>query len=427
MPPNDTLSYADRLFLGSLRSPLSRPIAQRAIQKAARLLSLAFGQSLREFRDSADPLVKAYAFGQEQGLLARILADAVDILGSRFEKLPEGRRPHYTPHQRWRILEIRRVLAFSADETAALFRVSAGTILRWEVEAGKEPGKDTVGSLLKPIPPARRYADVVRHLVQTMDRLGFKGTGTIAATLARAGWRLARETVRRYRHEPPVTPPQAEAARRLRAPQTLQARYPNHLWLVDITHVKGLFGLISFRIGAVLDAFSRMPLAVRVFRSEPKADDLARLVLSAVRRHRAPRHLVSDQGKQFTAATFERALELLGVRQRFGAIGYKGSIALLERWWRTLKDSLRLPLFRPLTQNTLEARLAYFVQHYSFFRPHQALGGRTPAEAFFAWPAAEKMATSPPRGRRGAPSPAPPFQIDFLDPERRHPVLVKAA
>src|SRR5207247_3332222 len=59
------------------------------------------------------------------------------------------------------------------------------------------------------------------------------------------------------------------------------ARYPNHIWLADITHVKGLFGLACFRVAAVLDAFSRMPLAVRVFPSEPQADDLAALVLSA--------------------------------------------------------------------------------------------------------------------------------------------------
>ena len=182
MTPDSTLSYADRLFLACLRHPLGKPVAQRAVQKAARLLSLAFGQSLRDLRESPDPLMKAHALGQEQSLLARILADVADLLGSRLDKLPERRRPHYTPHQRWRILEVRRLLAFSAEETATLFRVSTGTVLRWDAE-GKEPGKQTVGSLLKPTPPITRYADVVRHLVQTMDRLGFKCAETIASIL----------------------------------------------------------------------------------------------------------------------------------------------------------------------------------------------------------------------------------------------------
>jgi len=430
MPVNaddrESLAYADRLFLAGLRRPAMESVARRAVQKAARLLALGLGTGLRELRDSEDPLVSAYAVGREHATLARLLAEVVDLLGSRLDRLPERRRPHYSPHQRWRILEMKRLLALSTDEAAHLFRVSTGTIFRWEAEAGHEPDKQTIGSLLKPVPPVRRYADVVRHLVQLMDRLGFGGADKIAGTLARAGWRIARETVRRYRHEPPVGP-HRETVRRARASETLRARCPNHIWLADITHVKGLFGLLSFRIAAILDAFSRMPLALRVYRTEPCAADLASLVLCAVRRSGRPRHFVSDQGEQFTATAFTSVLDALHVRRRTGAIGKKGSIAVVERWWRTLKHALQLPFFRPLTQQALEERVAYFVSHCSFHRPHQALGGRTPAEAFFNWPASNDAAESPPRGRRRDPSPAPPFRIAFLDPDRRHPILVKAA
>lgn len=427
MTQDGTLSYADRLFLASLRHPVARPVALRAVQKAARLLSLALGQSLRELRESPDPLMRAHGFGREQSLLARVLADVADLLGSRLDKLPERRRPHYTPHQRWRILEIRRLLAFSAEETALMFRVSTSTLLRWEAETAREPGKDTVGSLLKPVPPVRRYSDVVRHLVQTMDRLGFTGSGTIAATLARAGWRLARETVRRYRHSPPVAPPPdvGRRARPIDAP--LKARGPNDVWLIDSTRVKSLFGLRSFAVAAVLDAFSRAPLVLRVFRCEPTAQDMVGLVRSAARRHGPARHLVSDQGTQFTARTFRDALSLLGIQHRFGAIGRSSSVALIERFWRTLKAALRLPLFRPLTQADLERRLAFAVLHYTFHRPHKGLAGATPAEILFGWPQAASRAVHPPRGTPGSPTPPPPFAVAFLDPEARHPILVKAA
>jgi hypothetical protein len=230
----------------------------------------------------------------------------------RLDKLPERRRLHYTPAQRWRILEIKRLLALSSEEAARLFRVSMGTVLRWEAEAGREPEKTAIGSLLRPTPPLRRYGDVVRHLVQRMDRLGFGSAEKIAATLARAGWRLARETVRRYRHEPPVKP-QPGRARAERVTQPLRARHPNDLWFLDVTHVKGLFGLLCFRVAAVFDGFSRMPVALRVFRSEPWAEDMARLVAVARRRHGAPRHVVSDCGGQFEADVFERALERFAV------------------------------------------------------------------------------------------------------------------
>ncbi len=427
MIQDGVLSYADRLFLAGLHTPASKPVAQKAVQKAARLLSLALGQSLGELRESRDPLMQAHASGREQSVIARVLADVADLLGSRLDKLPERRRPHYTPHQRWRILEVRRLLALSAEETAALFRVSKGTVLRWEAEVASEPDKDTVGSLLKPVPPVRRYADVVRHLVQTMDRLGFRGAGTIAAILARAGWRLARETVRRYRHQPPVSPSPEAPGRMPPSESPLQARRPNDVWLVDLTHVQSLFGLRSFVLAAVLDAFSRAPLALRVFPREPTPQAMADLVRSALRRHGRPRSLVSDRGPQFTAWSFGRFLQRFHIQHRFGAIGRSGSIALIERFWRTLKDTLQLPLFRPLTQANLERRLAFAVLHYTFYRPHQGLGGSTPAEALFGWPVAASCAVPPPRAAPGIPSPAPPFAIAFLDPDARHPILAKGA
>jgi putative transposase len=207
----------------------------------------------------------------------------------------------------------------------------------------------------------------------------------------------------------------------------LRARHANDLWFLDITYVKGLFGLLSFRVPSVFDGFSRMPVALRVFRSEPTAEDMARLVAMARRRHGPPRHVISDCGGQFEADAFERALESCGIPHRFGAVGAKGSIALIERFWRTLKLPLRLPLFRPLCQIDLEERLAYAVLHYTFYRPHQALQGMTPAEVFFGWPAAHGRATFPPRGHRGEPGRPPPFRIAFLDPHQRHPILIKAA
>lgn len=142
---------------------LHPPIAQRALQRATRLLALAVGQSLRDLRESPDPLLQSHAVARERSALAALFAEIAELLGGRLDKLPERKRPHYTPAQRWRILEIKRLLAFSSEEAAHVFRVSTGTVLRWEAEAGREPEKRTIGSLPKPTPPLRRYADVVRH------------------------------------------------------------------------------------------------------------------------------------------------------------------------------------------------------------------------------------------------------------------------
>jgi hypothetical protein len=78
-------------------------------------------------------------------------------------------------------------------------------------------------------PPVRRYADVVGNLVQQMDRWGFGGNRRIAQTLARAGVRIGRETVRWYRKAPAPTAPRPPAHGRLRATG------PNHVNPKDLS------------------------------------------------------------------------------------------------------------------------------------------------------------------------------------------------
>ena len=124
---------------------------------------------------------------------------------------------------------------------------------------------------------------------------------------------------------------------------------------------------------------------------------------------------------------FRRRLERLGVKQRFGAIGRKGSIALIERLWRTLTDTLGLRLLRPLVAEDLTVTVEMGLLHYSHFRPHQALGGATPAEVHFGRTPSHLSAIPPPRGRPREGRRDSPFRVEYLDAERLLPVLVPRA
>jgi putative transposase len=207
----------------------------------------------------------------------------------------------------------------------------------------------------------------------------------------------------------------------------VRARDPNHIWMVDLTDVKGLFGIVTFKVGAVFDAFSRMPLSARVFSKEPSAAEMARLVSRTARQRGRPAHFISDQARCFKGQVFRRKLWRLGVKQRFGANGKKGSIALIERLWRTLKDTLGLRLLRPLAAEDLMEKVEIGLLHYAHFRPHQALGGATPAEMYFGRTPAHLSAIPPPRGRLGEGPMDSPFRIEYLDAERLLPLLVRKA
>jgi transposase InsO family protein len=285
-----------------------------------------------------------------------------------------------------------------------------------------------VGSLLEPVPPVRRYHDTVRHLVQTLTLAGFPGDRSLATHLARAGWKLARRTIQRIRKEKPTVLPPAPVAQPGKA-RAVRARYPHHVWMLDLTEIPGFLRLFCFKLVVVLDVFSRMPLAARVFFAEPSGRDVARLFAAAARRFGPPRHSVSDQGAQFRSGAFNRALARLGVRHRYGAIGRSGSIAIIERFFRTLKTIARLGSKPPLLRGDLERRLTVAFDYYAWLRPHQGLAGATPVEAYLGKKPVHLEAVAPPRGRRGEWTgiPPPPFEVRYLDPEHHLPYLVRTA
>jgi transposase InsO family protein/DNA-binding transcriptional regulator YiaG len=395
----------------------SPPAAFPALLRATHLLGLALGSSLGKLRDAGVTAARMFAKAEEQALLFRMMREAAEILGTRWDKVPERQRPHYAPEQRFRILRIRSFLGLSQCETAEMFRVSTETIARWEVEAGTD--REVARPLIAPKLPVRRFADVVRAVVKTMELAGFGGNDLIARTLARAGWKLSARTVGRIRKGRwPVPRPPASSV-----PRAVRAKRPNHIWMADLTDVKGLFSLVTFKVGVVFDVFSRMPLSARVFTKEPSSAEIARFVSRTAKQRGQPAHFVSDRGACFTGGVFRRRLERLGVKQRFGAIGQKGSIALIERLWRTLKDALGLRLLRPMAAEDLMATIALGLVHYAHFRPHQAVGGATPAEIYFGRTPSHLSAIPPPRGRPGERPMDLPFLIDYLDAERLLPGL----
>ena len=416
---------AEKLLASLATHPDLDPDALRALLKATRLLGLSLGTQLAQYRNSGEPLQMAFADVRRLVLVAHGYETASRIHAERWQKVPERRRPHYTPHLRFQILELKSLLGLSQKETAQVFAISTNTVGRWEQEVATNPGKETVGSLVKPNPPVRRYADVVRHLVHTMRSAGFGGCRQIAQTLARAGWKITKRSVGRFlKEKPPKPPAPVPSTQPLRV---LRARYPNHIWMADITTIPSLFRLFSFKLVVVLDVFSRIPLAAKVFWKDPSARQMGRLIQHAARRFGPPRHFVSDKGSQFTAKRFQKTLRRLGTRQRFGAVGKYGSIAIIERLWRTLKDGLRLRSFKPLTKRELERRLELGLYYYTYLRPHQGLGGATPAEIHFGRQPAHLAAVPPPRARPREGPVHSPFEIAFLDPDRLLPVLIRKA
>lgn len=171
-----------------------------------------------------------------------------------------------------------------------------------------------------------------------------------------------------------------------------------------------------------------MPLVLQTYHDRPGASAMAKLLKSATRPFGRAKYLVTDQGGEFKGSIFRKTAARLGILQRFGTKGRIFATARLERFWRTLTEMASLKILQPLTIDDLERRLEATLTGYLCFRPHQGLGGATPAEAFLGVEAASQKAASPPRARKAEGPQETPFTIGFLDPDTRaFPILNKAA
>jgi putative transposase len=426
MPSKNEPPFVDRAYIELAKRHRYDDVGIAIILQVARLLGLSFGMHLAQIRRNADRVMARESLIDELSFQIALERKKNEILQARLSKIAPKSRPRYAPTSRFDIVELIKLAVLTIEEASREFVVSTSAIYRWMREAKLNPEAKAIGRLLQITPPIRRIADDIRYVVQLMRRSGIRGSGMVARMLVREGFRISPTSVRRICKETRIPEPKPPAP----DPQTVRvvtARCPNHVWMADITIVPSLFRILSFHVGIVLDVFSRMPLATRVFPKEPTAEEMIELVRSAIDKHGRPRHFVSDQGPQFTSGELKGFLKSIGIRQRFGAIGKYGSIAIVERAIRTIKEILCLRWFRPLTIRDLEHRLGTALVYYSYLRPHMSLDGAIPAEIYFGVRPAHLDSHGPPRGLPRATEVDPPFDVAYLDEERTMPFLVPKA
>ena len=111
------------------------------------------------------------------------------------------------------------------------------------------------------------------------------------------------------------------------------------------------------------------------------------------------------------------------MRARFGAIGQHGSIAIVERFIRSMKQEwfarILVPMSLRLVARELDAYLVWYHEH----RPHQGLDGRTPREVLDARGknVTSRRQRAPPK-RRSKMRPRR-LVVSFVDGRRHLPVV----
>ncbi|MGH2831281.1 MAG: IS481 family transposase [Solirubrobacteraceae bacterium] len=166
-----------------------------------------------------------------------------------------------------------------------------------------------------------------------------------------------------------------------------QAELPNEMWQTDITHWQ-LAGGEHVEILNMIDDHSRLFLASQVFPTV-KAADVVDVFHKAASLHGLPASLLSDNGAVFTGSyrkgkvLFESELDRLGVTFKNSRPYHPQTCGKIERLHQTLKRYLaHQPAAGSLPE--LQAQLDTFAHYYNTTRPHRALEGRTPLQAYSA-------------------------------------------
>jgi len=322
----------------------------------------------------------------------QLLREENRIKDSRMEQIEAHRRPHYPPTERLAILELRAARGWSLALTARTFLVSPLTIASWMGRLDEE-GPDALVRLPGPV---NKFPDFVSYLVRRLKILcPTLGKVKIAQFLARAGLHLGSTTVHRMQQDTRWPEPRRALQP---TPRIVTARKPNYLWHVDLTTVPTALGFwtswVPFAVPqiwpfcwwflVVVDHFSRRVMGFAVYRAQPSSAAVRRFLNCSFRgAGERPAHLISDQGTQFIAKGFRRWSRRRGVQHRFGAVGKYGSLAVIERCIRTIKNECtrRLSVV-PYRLAAFEQELALYFPWYNGHRPHTWLRGATPDEVY---------------------------------------------
>jgi len=153
------------------------------------------------------------------------------------------------------------------------------------------------------------------------------------------------------------------------------ARYPHHVWGIDITYIRLLRGWMY--LVAVIDWFSRYVVSWALDQTLEMP-----FVLDAVDRSLSLFHPLiwnSDQGSHFTSDSYLERLLSRNIQVSMDGKGRATDNIFTERLWRSLKyEEVYLNEYE--TPRQARERIHAYFEFYNHQRTHQSLGYRTPWE-----------------------------------------------
>ena len=245
------------------------------------------------------------------------------------------------------------------------------------------------GFYYQPVGETPLNLELMRLIDRQFLETPWYGSRQMARHLRRAGYTVGRKRVRRLMvkmglepiyQRPRTTVPHPDHQIYPYLLREMVIDRPNQVWCSDITYIPMRRGFLY--LVAVMDWATRKVLSWRVSNTMD-ADFCIEALKEALERFGKPEIFNTDQGSQFTSPRFTDVLRTAGVRISMDGRGRWMDNVFIERLWRSLKyECIYLHAFE--TGSALRAGLREWIGYYNARRPHSALAGRTPDEAYWA-------------------------------------------
>jgi putative transposase len=242
------------------------------------------------------------------------------------------------------------------------------------------------------------------HLMRLIDEqfleTPFFGSRQIRRCLRRQGYLVGRDRVRRLMRllglqavyqRPKTSQPHPQHKVYPYLLRGLSITRPNQVWCADVTYIPLKRGFLY--LVAVMDWASRKILSWRLSNTLESAFCVEALE-EALERYGAPGIFNTDQGSQFTSFDFTSVLKEHGIKISMDGKGRWMDNVFIERLWRSLKYEC-VYLGEWVTGSQARAGIGGWFSFYNDRRPHSALDGHTPAEAYLRAGAARKPGLRP--------------------------------
>ena len=304
-----------------------------------------------------------------------------------------------------KVLTERAESKLTVKELAAKYDLHPTMIHRWQrrlKEGGEEALQDKAPVPIKqpeitPEPVQKRVVDVkhanpflgARKLQEHLAR--FEGivlsVSTVNKILRRFGFKPADEVIqaeaRKNDPEKQKVFEEEQAAREREWARFCRA-HPNDLWQIDLKtfYIRGQHRVWLIDI---IDDHSRFVVGFSLV-ATATAEAVMETLKSAFIKHGLPKEILTDNGTQFVAwqgvTRFEKLLGRLGIHHTKARPHHPQTLGKIESFHRNIKREL-LDVERFSSQEEAVQRVGAYLDHYNYARPHQGIGGFTPADRYF--------------------------------------------